>query len=118
MTQEMFLLALLDGLSYASLLFLAALGLTLIFGVMRILNIAHGSFYACGGYMAATLGLVIIHFDLPRALALPALFLAAIIVGVMLGSAMEIGLLKRILGKDPTLQLLVTFAAFMILEDV
>ncbi len=45
----------LDGISYAALLFLVALGFTLIFGVMRILNVAHGSLYAFGGYMAATL---------------------------------------------------------------
>jgi branched-chain amino acid transport system permease protein len=114
----LFLLAFLDGISYAALLFLVALGLTLIFGVMRILNIAHGSLYACGGYLAATLGLAITQFGLSPALALPALFMAAIIVGLLVGSVMEITLLRRILDKDPILQLLVTFAAFMILEDL
>ena len=57
MTKELFLLATLDGLSYAALLFLVALGMTLIFGVMHILNMAHGSMYAFGGYAAASLGL-------------------------------------------------------------
>ncbi|MCM2341011.1 hypothetical protein [Rhodoferax sp.] len=71
---------------------MVALGLTLIFGVMRILNIAHGSLYAWGGYFAATLGL--------------------------LGTVLEFALLRRILDKDPILQLLVTFAAFMVLEDL
>ena len=57
MSQDIYILAVLDGLSYAALLFLVALGMTLVFGVMNIVNMAHGSFYALGGYMAATLGL-------------------------------------------------------------
>ncbi len=107
-----------DGLSSAASLFLVALGLTLIFGVMRVLNVAHGSLYAWGGYFAATLGLAITRFDLPPWLGLPALFLAALLIGGALGTVLEYGLLRRILDKDPILQLLVTFAAFMILEDL
>jgi branched-chain amino acid transport system permease protein len=111
-------LALMDGVSYAALLFLVALGLTLIFGVMNILNIAHGSLYAWGGYLAATFGIAITQHGWPAALALPLLFAAALLVGLVLGSVLEIGLLRRILDKDPILQLLVTFAAFMMLEDL
>ena len=44
----------LDGLNYAAWLFLVAVGLTLIFGVMRILNIAHGAFYTIGAYSCVT----------------------------------------------------------------
>ena len=43
-----------DGIIYASWLFIVALGLTLIFGVLKILNIAHGSFYAVGAYVTAS----------------------------------------------------------------
>jgi branched-chain amino acid transport system permease protein len=111
-------LALMDGVSYAALLFLVALGLTLIFGVMRILNVAHGSLYAWGGYFAATLGLAIAKFALPPWFALPALFAAALVIGGLLGSVLEFALLRRILDKDPILQLLITFAAFMVLEDL
>lgn len=118
MDSSLFLLALMDGVSYAALLFLVALGLTLIFGVMGILNIAHGSLYAWGGYFAATLGLAIAKFALPPALALPALFVAALVIGGLLGTVLEFTLLRRILDKDPILQLLVTFAAFMVLEDL
>ena len=107
-----------DGISYAALLFLVALGLTLIFGVMNILNIAHGSLYAWGGYAAATLGIGIASFGLPAWFSLPALLLAAILVGVVLGAILEYGLIRRLLGKEQILQLLATFAAFMILEDV
>ena len=49
-----FLTIVLDGLIQASWLFIVALGLTLVFGVLKILNIAHGSFYALGAYIAAT----------------------------------------------------------------
>ena len=45
-----------DGLVYAAYLFLVAVGLTLIFGVMRILNVTHGSFYAFGAYGSAIAG--------------------------------------------------------------
>src|SRR5262245_66380964 len=45
---------LIDGLTYASWLFIVALGLTLVFGVLKILNVAHGSFYALGAYAAAS----------------------------------------------------------------
>jgi branched-chain amino acid transport system permease protein len=118
MDLSLFLLALMDGVSYAALLFLVALGLTLIFGVMQIINIAHGSLYAWGGYFAATLGLAIAKFSLPAWLGLPALFVAALVIGAALGTMLEFALLRRILDKDPILQLLVTFAAFMVLEDL
>ena len=49
-----FLTIVLDGLIQASWLFIVALGLTLVFGVLKILNIAHGSFYALGAYIAAS----------------------------------------------------------------
>lgn len=118
MNTTLFILALMDGVSTAASLFLVALGLTLIFGVMRILNIAHGSLYAWGGYFAATLGLLISKFDLSPMLALPALFVAALLVGGLLGTVLEFGLLRRILDKEPIVQLLVTFGAFMVLEDL
>ena len=51
-----------DGLVYAAYLFVVAIGLTLIFGVMKILNVAHGAFYAFGAYGAATA--VGLYFDL------------------------------------------------------
>ena len=111
MNASLFALALIGGVSYAALLFLVALGLTLIFGVMRILNIAHGSLYAWGGYFAATLGLLITRFELSPLLALPALMVAALLMGGLLGTVLEFALLRRILDKDPILQLLVTFAA-------
>ena len=60
------ILAVLDGIAYGSLVFLVAVGLTLVFGVMRILNVAHGSFYALGAYAAASLGLGLTPSAFPR----------------------------------------------------
>lgn len=118
MNIDIFMLAIMDGVSYASLLFLVALGMTLVFGVMRILNMAHGSLYAFGGYAAASIGLWVAAAGVPPAWSLAVLVLAAILVGTLLGAAMEVSLLRRIYDKEPMLQLLVTFAAFMIFEDL
>jgi len=116
---DLFLLALADGFSYAGLLFLVALGLTLIFGVLGILNVAHGSLYAFGGYTAATfVGWALGRGDASTALLLASLVVAALLVGLVLGVILETGLLRRVEGKDPVVQLLVTFAAFMMLEDI
>ena len=117
MNTSLIVLALLDGLTQAALLFLVALGLTLIFGVMRILNVAHGSLYAFGGYAAATAGrLMGDGQSIP--LSLLALLLGALVIGLILGAVIEFGLVRRILDRDPVMQLLATFAVFMILEDL
>ncbi|HEY2248805.1 MAG TPA: branched-chain amino acid ABC transporter permease, partial [Bradyrhizobium sp.] len=62
-----FLTIVLDGLIEASWLFIVALGLTLVFGVLKILNVAHGSFYALGAYIAATTVTVAAAHSLPPA---------------------------------------------------
>ena len=111
-------LALLDGLASAALIFLVAVGLNLVFGVLRVLNIAHGSLYAIGAYAAATLAAAAMAGDLPGWAALPVLVLAAVLVGAVLGPLIERLLLRRIYFEENVLQLLVTFALFMILEDV
>lgn len=119
MSFDIILLALVDGVSYAGLLFLVALGLTLIFGVMGILNVAHGALYAFGGYLASTLvQWAVTSAQAPTVVVAAALLLAAIIVGTVVGSILEIGLLQHVQHKDPILQLLITFGAFLVLEDV
>jgi branched-chain amino acid transport system permease protein len=115
---QLVLLACLDGVAYAALVFMVAVGLTLIFGVLRILNVAHGSFYAVGAYTAASFGLGIGAAGLSPWLTFPALVVSAALVGGVLGVLIERQLLQRIYVKEEVLQLLVTFAVFMILEDV
>jgi branched-chain amino acid transport system permease protein len=106
-----------DGLVYASWLFMVAVGLTLIYGVMRILNIAHGSLYAVGAYAAASLVGAWLAADYPPALSYLLLLLVALVVGVVLGIAVERGILRFMYGRDEVLLVLVTYAIFLILED-
>lgn len=107
----------LDGLGFAAWLFLASVGLTLIYGVMRILNIAHGSLYALGAYSAASLIGVYSATGAAPVGAYLLLFLSAIAVGVVFGLLIEQGILKFMYGRDEVLMVLVTYALFLILED-
>lgn len=107
----------LDGLSYAAWLFIIAVGLTLIFGVMRILNIAHGAFYAIGAYSCVTALGAYYAAGLPAAGAYLAMGLAAILTGLVVGLVIERVLLRRLTGKDEVLMVLVTYALFLMLED-
>ncbi|MBI3988845.1 MAG: branched-chain amino acid ABC transporter permease [candidate division NC10 bacterium] len=107
-----------DGVIFASWLFLISSGLTLIYGVMRILNIAHGSLYTLGAYAGASL--VIAYFGRgfwPQGSYL-VLLGAALVVGLISGPLIERGLLRWMYGRDQVFQLLVTYALFLILEDV
>lgn len=107
-----------DGLTYASWLFIVALGLTLVFGVLKILNIAHGSFYALGAYAAASLVGWFASMQFAPALSIVALLLAAVIVAAIVAPLCERGLLRYFYGRDEVLLVLVTYALFLILEDV
>jgi branched-chain amino acid transport system permease protein len=111
------LAVLFDGVVYSSWLFLMAAGLTLIYGVMKILNIAHGSLYALGAYTAATLGGAWLAAGYPAIGSYAMLALAALLVGAVMGPLLERGLLKWMYGKDEVVLLLITYAAFLILED-
>lgn len=107
-----------DGLVYAAYLFIVAIGLTLIFGVMKILNVAHGAFYAFGAYGAATA--VGVYFDrgLPVAGGFLAMVLAGMALGLIIGIVLERGVLRLVYGKDEVVTVLVTYAVFLMLEDV
>ena len=109
---------LIDGLTYASWLFIVALGLTLVFGVLKILNIAHGSFYALGAYAAASFVGWTASLKLAPELSLVAMLLAAVAVAALVAPLTERGLLRFFYGRDEVLLVLVTYALFLILEDV
>ncbi len=106
-----------DGLVYAAWLFTVALGMTLVFGVMRVLNVAHGAFYALGAYVCATLLGWIAARGGPEWQMFLAIPLAAVSVGVVLGLVIEVGLLRLLQGRDEVAIVLATFALFLILED-
>ena len=107
-----------DGVTYASWLFIVALGLTLVFGVLKILNIAHGSFYALGAYVTATLVSLAASWALPPAMSLVAMLLAAVLVAVLVAPLTERGLLRFCYGRDEVLLVRVTYAMFLMMEDL
>lgn len=108
-----------DSLVYASWLFLVSIGLTLIYGVMKILNIAHGSLYALGAYAAAWgIGLWFAGGSLPAFGSLFVLVIAALAVGAVFGVLIERGVLRWVYGRDEIVIVLVTYAVFLVLEDV
>ena len=109
---------LLDGVLYAAVLFLVAAGLTLVYGVMRILNIAHGSLYALGAYAGTSLVLVYLKTGGPAPLMYLALLAGAVVAGAIAGPLVERLLLRPIYGREEVVQLLVTYSLFLILEDV
>jgi len=111
------LAVLIDGLIYSSWLFIIAVGLTLIYGVMKILNIAHGSLYALGAYSAASLAGYWIRQGYPPMGSYAVMVVAAILVGLVAGPVIERGLLRFMYGKDEIVLVLVTYAVFLILED-
>jgi len=108
-----FFAQLLNGLSGASALFLVAAGLTLIFGVTRVVNFAHGSLYMLGAYVAYTLVQALGDgpFGFWGGVLLAALAVAA------LGAVIEVLLLKRIYGAPHLLQLTATFGVVLIVRD-
>ena len=109
---------LVDGLTYASWLFIVALGLTLVFGVLKILNVAHGSFYALGAYAAASFVGWGASLKWAPAFSLVAMLLAAVAVALLVAPLLERTLLRFFYGRDEVLLVLVTYALFLILEDV
>jgi branched-chain amino acid transport system permease protein len=102
----------LDGLAAASGLFFVAAGLSLIFGVTRIINIAHGSLYMLGTYVAVTLANAV-----GGALGFWGGIVAAAILIGLFGAAIEIVLLRRIYRAPELFQLLATFALVLVIND-
>lgn len=105
-----FLIQVLNGLQYGLLLFLVASGLTLIFGIMGVINLAHGSFYMIGAYLAWSLAS---QFNS---------LLAAIVVGVVLsvglGLLLERLLIRHFYHRDHLYQVLLTYGLILIFEQL
>ncbi|MFN0304875.1 MAG: branched-chain amino acid ABC transporter permease [Burkholderiales bacterium] len=100
----------LNGLQFGLMLFLLAAGLTLVFGIMDMINLAHGSLYMIGAYFAATFVQVTGSF----VLAIPLALAATAIVGMLL----EITILRRLYARDHMSQVLATFALILIANEV
>ena len=107
-----------DGVIYSAWLFIAALGLTLIYGVMKIVNVTHGSFYALGAYAGASLTGAWLARGYPPMLSYAVLFGAALLVTLVVAPLIERAILRFMYAKDEVVILLITYALFLILEDV
>ena len=105
-----YLIQLLNGVQYGLLLFLLASGLTLIFGIMGVINLAHGSFYMVGAYLAYWLAGITGSFWL----ALPLGVGTALVIGVLL----EVTLFSRLYKRDHLYQVLLTFGLILIFEEL
>lgn len=101
---------LLNGLQFGLMLFLLAAGLTLVFGIMDMMNLAHGSLYMIGAYLMATLAQATGSFWL----ALPLAVLCTAFVGLVL----ELLLVRRLYARDHLSQVLATFAVILIADDL
>ena len=106
-----------DGIIYSSWLFIMAAGLTLIYGVMKILNMTHGSLYALGAYCSASFVGYWLAQGYPPLATYGVLLAAAVVVGVVMGPLLERGILRFMYGKHEVILLLVTYALFLIMED-
>jgi branched-chain amino acid transport system permease protein len=107
-----------DGVIYSAWLFIAALGLTLIYGVMKIVNVTHGSFYALGAYAGASLTGAWLARGYPPALSYAVLLAAAVLITLVFAPPIERAILRFMYAKDEVVILLITYALFLILEDV
>ena len=110
MSATLFLEQLLNGLQFGLMLFLIAAGLTLVFGILDILNVAHGSLYMAGAYVAAWT------MQASSSL-LAAVALAAIVTGAI-GLLLEFVLIRRLVVRDHLAQVLGTFAIVLIANDL
>jgi branched-chain amino acid transport system permease protein len=105
-----FLTQSLNALSQAALLFFLGVGLTLIFGIMRIVNFAHGTFYMLGAFIGYTAVHLTGSFWI-------ALVVAPLVVGAV-GTLFELGILRRLYGQDASAFLMVTFGLALVLGEL
>jgi branched-chain amino acid transport system permease protein len=108
---------LIDGIIYSAWLFVAAVGLTLIYGVMKIVNVTHGSFYALGAYAAASITGWALAQGMAPWLSYAVLLGSALLVTLVVAPLIERGILRYMYVKDEVVILLITYALFLILED-
>jgi branched-chain amino acid transport system permease protein len=101
---------LLNGVQYGLVLFLVASGLTLVFGILGVINLAHGAFYMLGAYVAYWLA------------AYTGSFLAALVGGVAIafvaGMLLETVFIRRLYGRDHLAQVLLSFGLILVLDEV
>ena len=105
-----FLIQLLNSVQYGLLLFMLAAGLTLVFGIMGVVNLAHGSFYMLGAYLAWSLS--------SRLGSLPLAIVAGALIAVAFGLALEKLLFRHFYRRDHLDQVLLTFGLIYVFEEM
>ncbi len=110
MDPYIFLIQLLNGVQYGLLLFLVASGLTLIFGIMGVINLAHGSFYMLGAYLAWSLTAAVGNFWLA--------LLAGFALSVVLGVLLEWLFIRHLYRRDHLQQVLLTYGLILIFSEM
>ena len=100
---------LLNGAGYGLMLFLIAAGLTLVFGIMDVMNLSHGSLFMVGAYVAATVHVHSGSFAGAVAVAVAATMLVAVLL--------EVTLMRRLYGRDHLAQVLATFGVILVADD-
>lgn len=114
MSVETIVIQTLAGLSRGMILFIVASGLSLIFGVMRVINFAHGSLYMLGAFLAVTIAAWLAG----QGVGFLVILLAAPLVVAAVGLALEASLFRRIYAKEHLLQLLLTYGLTLLISDV
>jgi branched-chain amino acid transport system permease protein len=104
------LIQLLNSVQYGLLLFLVASGLTLVFGIMGVINLAHGSFYMLGAYLAFSLSELTGNFALAILLGIP--------LSVAVGLALEAAFFSRLYRRDHLYQVLLTYGLILMIEEM
>ena len=110
MTGILFLEQLLNGLGFGLMLFLLAAGLTLVFGIMDVLNLAHGSLFMSGAYVAAQAH--------QQSGSFVAAILLAVIVTVIVAALLEVLLMRQLYKRDHLAQVLATFGVILVADDI
>lgn len=109
MTLTLLLEQALNGLQFGAMLFLMAAGLTLVFGVMGLINLAHGSLYMVGAFAAAAVAAATGNFLAALA--------GALVAAAIAGALVEIAVLRRLYRRDHLDQVLATFALILIFSE-
>ena len=110
MSLDLIILQCLNGIQFGILLFLMAAGLTLVFGIMNFINLAHGSLYMAGAYLAAAATQASGSFVVGIG--------AAMVGTALLGALLEVALLRHLYARNHLAQVLATFALILIFNEV
>lgn len=105
-----FAIQLLNSVQYGLVLFLVASGLTLVFGILGVINLAHGAFYMLGAYLAWFIESITGHFGLA--------LVGAVALSFALGIALEDLFVKRMIGRDHLTQVLLSFGLILVIDEV